>query len=52
MASHRSAFIQAGAGGLLALTPALNLTLEAKLLYLLPAEGVVLQPSLGVVYGL
>jgi hypothetical protein len=46
------AFIQAGAGGLLAVTADLNLTLEVKLLYTLPSEGIVLQPSLGVVYGL
>jgi hypothetical protein len=37
---------------MLAVTPNVNIALEAKLLYMLPAEGIVLQPSLGVVYGL
>jgi hypothetical protein len=46
------AFVEAGVGGVLAMSPNLGLTLEAKLLYTLPAAGIVIQPSLGVVMGL
>lgn len=44
-------FIEGGVGGMLAFTPKLGLTLEAKLLYMLPATGVVIQPALGFAYG-
>jgi hypothetical protein len=44
-------FLQLGVGGMLAFNPQMGLTLEAKLLYMLPASGVVIQPALGFAYG-
>jgi hypothetical protein len=44
-------FVQLGVGGMLAFNPKMGLTLEAKLLYMLPATGVVIQPALGFAYG-
>ena len=44
-------FIEGGLGGMLAVAPNMGVTLEGKLLYMLPASGVVIQPSLGFAYG-
>jgi hypothetical protein len=40
-------FVEAGLGGMLAFKDNMGLTLEAKILYMLPASGVVIEPSLG-----
>jgi hypothetical protein len=45
------AFLEAGVGGMLAFKDNMGLTLEAKVLLMLPASGVVIQPSLGFLYG-
>ncbi len=44
-------FLEIGAGTMLALGPKMGATVEAKLLYMLPASGVVIQPTLGFNYG-
>jgi len=44
-------FIEAGVGGMLAFKDNMGVTLEMKVLYMFPASGFVLQPSLGLEYG-
>ena len=44
-------FIEGGAGTMLAFSDKMGLTLEAKLVYMLPASGIVIQPALGFAYG-
>ena len=44
-------FIEAGVGGMLAFKDNMGVTLEAKLLYMLPASGIVIQPSAGFALG-
>ncbi|HTQ06581.1 MAG TPA: dickkopf-related protein, partial [Polyangiaceae bacterium] len=44
-------FVEIGAGGMLAIGQKMGVTLEAKLLYMLPATGVVIEPALGLAYG-
>jgi hypothetical protein len=44
-------FVEGGVGAMLAVAPNMGVTLEGKMLYMLPASGVVLQPSLGFAYG-
>ncbi len=46
------AFVEAGLGGVLTVSQNVGFSLEAKLLYMLPATGIVVQPALGVVVGL
>jgi hypothetical protein len=45
-------FISLGAGSMVAITDQLGVVLNLNVLYMLPASGLVLQPSLGVEYGL
>lgn len=45
-------FITAGGGTVFALSPQFGLQLNLNLIYMLPASGLVIQPSLGAVYGL
>jgi hypothetical protein len=44
-------FIEGGAGGQLAIGQKMAVTLEAKLMYMIPATGVVIEPELGLSYG-
>jgi hypothetical protein len=44
-------FIEVGVGGMLAFKDNMGVTLEAKLLYMLPASGIVIQPSAGFMLG-
>jgi hypothetical protein len=46
------AFVEAGLGAVLTVAPNVGISLEGKLLYLLPSNGIVVQPALGVVVGL
>jgi hypothetical protein len=41
-----------GLGAVLTVAPNVGISLEGKLLYLLPSNGIVVQPALGVVVGL
>jgi hypothetical protein len=45
-------FITAGGGVIYAFTPQIGAQLNLNLMYMLPTSGVVIQPSIGVVYGL
>jgi len=40
-------FIEGGVGGMLAFKDNMGVTFEAKIMYMLPASGVVIQPSIG-----
>ncbi|HSU38843.1 MAG TPA: hypothetical protein VLJ38_04715, partial [Polyangiaceae bacterium] len=44
-------FLEFGAGGMLAVGQKMGVTLEAKVIYMMPDSGVVLEPVLGVMYG-
>ena len=45
-------FITLGGGATYAFTPSLGAQLNLNLMYMLPASGIVIQPSLGLTYGL
>jgi hypothetical protein len=45
------AFAEAGVGGMLAIGPKMGITLETRMMFMFPATGWVLEPSLGYMYG-
>ena len=45
-------FVSLGAGGMVMVTDRLGVVLNVNVIYMLPAPGIVLQPSLGMTVGL